>query len=81
MRLPAIVTGTLLAGVACMPATAATHYPLILENCGATITIAAAPQRAVGIGQNSSEIMLLLGLADRMVGNRRMGFPCAGGIG
>ncbi|MFK4811694.1 ABC transporter substrate-binding protein [Devosia sp. ZW T5_3] len=68
MRLPAIVTGTLLAGVACMPATAATRYPLILENCGATITIAAAPQRAVGIGQNSSEIMLLLGLADRMVG-------------
>lgn len=50
------------------PAYAATTYPLTLENCGTEITINAAPQRAVGIGQNSSEIMLLLGLADRMVG-------------
>lgn len=68
MRLPAIATGALLAAAACLPATAATHYPFTLENCGTIITIAAAPQRAVGIGQNSSEIMLLLGLADRMVG-------------
>jgi iron complex transport system substrate-binding protein len=46
----------------------ATQYPLQLENCGVELTFTEAPQRAVGIGQNSSEILLLLGLADRMVG-------------
>lgn len=50
------------------PAIAATQYPLTLENCGASITYAKAPERAVGLGQNSAEIMLLLGLEDRMVG-------------
>jgi len=45
-----------------------TTYPLTLENCGAKVTIEKAPQRAVGLGQNSSEIMLMLGLADRMAG-------------
>lgn len=59
--------------LACLLAAAPAHaenttYPLTLDNCGATVTIASAPQRAVGIGQNSAEIMLLLGLADRMVG-------------
>lgn len=55
--------------ISSLPAQAApTNYPLTLENCDAEITIEAEPQRAVGIGQNSSEIMLLLGLADRMVG-------------
>lgn len=47
---------------------APTHYPLTLENCGAKVTIAKAPQRAIGLGQNSAEIMLLLGLQDKMAG-------------
>lgn len=52
---------------AAVPAAAApTVYPLTLENCGATVTIAKAPQRAIGLGQNSAEILLLLGLKDRM---------------
>lgn len=46
-----------------------TRYPLTIENCGAEVRFDAAPQRAVGLGQNSTEIMLLLGLADRMVGS------------
>ncbi|MFD1200061.1 ABC transporter substrate-binding protein [Brucella gallinifaecis] len=50
------------------PVTAATHYPLTLENCGASVTFEKAPERAIGLGQNSAEIMLLLGLEDRMVG-------------
>ena len=49
-------------------APAATRYPLTLENCGMALTYDRAPQRAVGLGQNPSEILLLLGLADRMVG-------------
>lgn len=43
-----------------------TQYPLTLENCGSTVTFDKAPQRAVGLGQNSAEILLLLGLEDRM---------------
>ncbi|MCL7999198.1 ABC transporter substrate-binding protein [Brucella sp. 21LCYQ03] len=49
-------------------ATASTQYPLTLENCGAQITIKKAPEKAVGLGQNSAEIMLLLGLEDKMAG-------------
>lgn len=44
-----------------------TQYPLTLENCGATVTFQKAPERAVGLGQNSAEILLMLGLEDRMV--------------
>ncbi|MBB3950151.1 ABC transporter substrate-binding protein [Aureimonas jatrophae] len=51
------------------PASAeATRYPLTIENCGIEVTFQKAPERAVGLGQNSAEILLLLGLADRMVG-------------
>jgi iron complex transport system substrate-binding protein len=59
---------TLLAGLPIAASAAPTSYPLTLENCGTTVTIEKAPQRAVGLGQNSSEIMLMLGLADRMAG-------------
>ncbi|WP_127105382.1 ABC transporter substrate-binding protein [Pararhodobacter zhoushanensis] len=47
-------------------AQAQTVYPLTLENCGQTVTFSQAPQNAVALGQNSAEIMLLLGLQDRM---------------
>lgn len=49
-------------------ADAHTQYPLTLENCGQKITYTHAPERAVALGQNSAEILLLLGLQDRMVG-------------
>ncbi|WP_420962495.1 ABC transporter substrate-binding protein [Brucella sp. IR073] len=45
-----------------------TKYPLTLQNCGVSITFGKAPQRAVTIGQNSTEILLSLGLADRIAG-------------
>ncbi|WP_298498944.1 ABC transporter substrate-binding protein [uncultured Maritimibacter sp.] len=43
-----------------------TTYPLTIENCGQQVTIERAPERAVALGQNSAEILLLLGLEDRM---------------
>ncbi|WP_246008527.1 ABC transporter substrate-binding protein [Afifella aestuarii] len=43
-----------------------TSYPLTIENCGREITFDKAPERAVALGQNTAEIMLLLGLKDRM---------------
>lgn len=45
---------------------AGTNYPLTIENCGQTVTFESAPQNALALGQNSAEIMLLLGLEDRM---------------
>lgn len=56
-------------GIAAGPASASpTTFPLVVDNCGAKVTFQTAPRRAVGLGQNSAEIMLLLGLEDRMVG-------------
>ena len=45
-----------------------TKYPLKIENCGVTIEFSKAPERAIGLGQNSAEIMLLLGLQDKIAG-------------
>lgn len=45
-----------------------TQYPLTIRNCGVDVTFAHAPQRAVAIGQSSTEILLSLGLTDRIVG-------------
>jgi len=47
---------------------ASTSYPLTIDNCGAKVTFQKAPERAIGLGQNSAEILLLLGLQDKMVG-------------
>jgi len=47
---------------------AATVYPLQLTNCGVELTFEKAPERAVTLGQNSAEILLLLGLEDSMAG-------------
>lgn len=49
-------------------AQAATQYPLTIDNCGTKVTFSKAPERAVGLGQNSAEILLMLGLEDKMVG-------------
>lgn len=58
----AATTAVMLSGTAAL----ATDYPLTIENCGQTVTFEQAPQNAVALGQNSAEIMLLLGLEDRM---------------
>lgn len=46
----------------------ATEYPLTLENCGQDVTIESPPERVVSLDQNSTEILLSLGLEDRIVG-------------
>jgi len=46
----------------------ATAYPLTLQNCGREITVDKAPSRVVSLDQDSTEILLSLGLQDRMVG-------------
>lgn len=51
--------------VACAPAAA---FPVTVESCGRQVTVDAAPQRAISFGSNLTEIMLALGLEDRMLG-------------
>lgn len=47
---------------------AATTYPLTLKNCGRDVTFTHAPERTVSVGQSTTEILYMLGLADKVVG-------------
>lgn len=46
----------------------AAGYPRTVENCGRKVRVEAPPERAVSLNQGTTEIMLSLGLADRMAG-------------
>jgi iron complex transport system substrate-binding protein len=69
IRIRVSLAAFILAAASALPAQAeSTSYPLTLENCGRTITFDKAPSRAVSIGQSNTEILLSLGLADKVVG-------------
>ena len=44
------------------------YTPVTIENCGFTITYDQPPQRAISLSQQTTELMLALGLEDSMVG-------------
>jgi len=44
------------------------HYPASVTSCEFTTTVDAAPEHAVSMGQGATEVMLALGLEDRMLG-------------
>jgi iron complex transport system substrate-binding protein len=71
-RLPrslAVVAGAaLLAGCAAAPAATSTPGALELVNCGFPVAFPAAPERVVTIKSTSTEMLLALGLGDRIVG-------------
>ncbi|WP_409235962.1 ABC transporter substrate-binding protein [Streptomyces sp. PA5.6] len=46
----------------------AAGYPVTVTSCGKDAKVPAPPKRAVSLDQGSTEILLSLGLADRMVG-------------
>lgn len=80
--IPLMLTAALL--VACgddddspSEATAASGYPLTIENCGIEHTYKGPPKRAVTLNQNVTEIMLALGLQDRMAGTAFVALPVA----
>ncbi|QDZ10217.1 putative F420-0 ABC transporter substrate-binding protein [Devosia ginsengisoli] len=50
------------------PALAQTGYPLATDNCGFAVTLPAAPQRVVTIKSTATEMLLALGLGERIVG-------------
>lgn len=64
-RLPAFAIATLAFGVT---AASAADFPVTVESCGQPLTFDAAPARAVSNDVNLTEMMLALGLADRMAG-------------
>ena len=45
-----------------------TVYPLTINSCGEDITFRQAPSRTVSVGQSTTEVLYLLGVADRVVG-------------
>ncbi|MBN9743471.1 ABC transporter substrate-binding protein [Amycolatopsis sp. A1MSW2902] len=47
----------------------ATSYPFSIKNCGTDVTFEAAPKRAVTMNQTAAEILIRLGLGDRIVGS------------
>lgn len=55
-------------------------FPLTIENCGRTVTVKAPPQRAVSVDQGSTEILLSLGLADRIAATATWSDPVMKGL-
>jgi iron complex transport system substrate-binding protein len=47
---------------------AQTSYPLTLDNCGFSVTLPQAPERVVTIKSTATEMLLALGLGDKIVG-------------
>jgi iron complex transport system substrate-binding protein len=50
------------------PAVAATDDPLVIDNCGVMVQFEAPPQRVVTIKSTATELLLALGVGDRIVG-------------
>lgn len=50
------------------------------DNCGREVTVAAPPKRAVSLNQGTTEILLSLGLADRMAGTATWTDPVMKGL-
>ena len=61
---------TAIAASLCLVQTAyaAIEYPLTLSSCGHEITLEQAPENVVSIGQSPTEILYMLGLADKVAG-------------
>ncbi|MFC5675263.1 ABC transporter substrate-binding protein [Streptomyces incanus] len=59
---------------------AASGYPLTFDNCGNQVTVESAPERVVSLNQGTTEILLSLGLADRMAGTATWTDPVPKGL-
>ncbi|WP_406447633.1 ABC transporter substrate-binding protein [Streptomyces sp. NBC_00876] len=87
-RSAALLTASLLLLTACgggadssaAKSPGADGYPVTLKNCGRTVTVKAAPQRAVPVDQGSAEILLSLGLADRLAATATWTDPVMKGL-
>ena len=60
--------GSVPGGSAAAGSAPASGFPFTVDNCGTKVTFTAPPERAVTIKSTSTELLLALGLGDRMVG-------------
>ncbi|MEW1644000.1 ABC transporter substrate-binding protein [Streptomyces sp. NPDC091219] len=58
----------------------AAGFPLTLTDCGHKVTLKSAPQHVVSLNQGTTEILLSLGLADRMAGTATWTDPVLKGL-
>ena len=56
-------------GDASATASSTEGFPVTIDNCGTSVTVAAPPQRIVTIKSSTTELVLALGLGDRIVGS------------
>ena len=70
----------LLAGCGDGRDTSAAKAAVTLDNCGHAVRVEAPPQRAVSLNQGTTEIMLSLGLGDRMAGTATWTDPVMKGL-
>lgn len=54
---------------------ASNAFPVSFENCDTTLTLEAAPERIVTIKSNTTELLLALGLGERIVGSAFLDGP------
>ncbi|CAM5620499.1 ABC transporter substrate-binding protein OS=Streptomyces tendae OX=1932 GN=GUR47_05240 PE=4 SV=1 [Streptomyces tendae] len=86
LRGPALLlSGALLvsgcgSGAATDDAAAPAGYPLTVRDCGRDVRVDAPPRRAVSLNQGTTEILLALGLADRMEGTATWTDPVMKGL-
>lgn len=55
-------------------------FPVTLDNCGKRVRVGSPPQQAVALDQGAAEILLSLGLADRMAGTATWTDPVLKGL-
>ncbi|MFF0228128.1 ABC transporter substrate-binding protein [Streptomyces sp. NPDC004629] len=58
----------------------AAGYPRTIDNCGHPVTLTSAPEQAVSLNQGSTEILLSLGLGDRLAGTATWTDPVMKGL-
>ena len=71
MRVPALLLATSLCLAACSTADEQYTAPAAvgpIENCGEQVTVEETPERIVSLNQGSTEILLALGLGEKIVG-------------
>lgn len=73
VTLKRLALATVVAGAASLErddtaALAQAGSPVVLHNCGVTVTFARPPSRVVTLNQAATEVMLVLGLKDRLAG-------------
>jgi iron complex transport system substrate-binding protein len=54
---------------------ASSGYPLELDNCGHTVTVSETPRRIVTVKSSTTELVLALGLGERIVGSAFLDGP------